>query len=146
MLGPTGAPLDAAEAGFDGALVSSRSFPAVAFHPRPKSKAGVNLLSGDKAKQPALAKEETAEGAHGYSVDGETKKVAPPREIISFIKPNLTVAMVDDFSAYNAKAVPDTVRRGRRGKEGASFAARVRPHPAPRTPRCCPTWTSTLPP
>jgi len=146
VMAPSGSPLDAADAGFDPALVVSRAFPAVAFLPRPKSKAGVNLLSGDKAKQPALAKEEEVEEEEGQEYGGGAglAKPKPPREIISFLKPNLTVAMVDDFSTYNAKAVPDHVRGGGCWRVERTRRRRGRP-PRPTAPLCrsCPTWTST---
>ena len=66
----------------------------VYFAPRPKKKEGVNLLSGEAAEwrpQEELAAEE-----------------GPP-EWISFFKPNVTITMVDDFTAYPADKVPEHV-------------------------------------
>ena len=37
---------------------------------------------------------------------------AAPRKIISYLKPNMTVAVVDDFQVYGAKAIPAQVRTG----------------------------------
>ena len=34
---------------------------------------------------------------------------AAPRKIISYLKPNMTVAIVDDFQVYGAKAIPPQV-------------------------------------
>lgn len=46
----------------------------------------------------------------GASKDKKKEKPSPPREIVSFFKPNLTVAMVDDFQAYAKGKIPEQVR------------------------------------
>lgn len=68
--------------------------------PRPKRKEGVNLLSGAEAEQDALAPEAPDDGA----------EEEVPREIISFFRPNITFAMVDDFTTYPQNAIPPHVR------------------------------------
>ena len=66
----------------------------VYFAPRPKRKEGTNLLSGEAAeKRP----EEEVPAAQG------------PPEWIGFFKPNVTITMVDDFTAHPADKVPDHV-------------------------------------
>lgn len=167
-MGDAGAPLDAGLAGYNASRVFGRALPAVAFHPRPKRRTGVKLLSGEEATQDPLAataaepeEEEEEEEAVAGGTYGETPaagaKPKRPREIISFLKPNLTVAVVDDFTVYNAKAVPDHVRcvcvggrsEGgliifcRLGSQPSRFWAHL-PHPNPS--RCAPCSTSTPPP
>lgn len=66
----------------------------VVYAPRPKRKEGVNLLSGEAAEK--RPEEELAAGE------------GPP-EWIGFYKPNVTITMVDDFTAYPADKVPDHV-------------------------------------
>lgn len=162
VVGLAGTPLDASLDGYNASKVFNRTFPAVAYHPRPKKKDGVSLLSsssssekeeeekGDKGaatkKSKASAvdnrpkKEEHEEeeeeddgvplvgggwGGSGSSSKGGKKRKAkggsskekpessssPPREIISFFKPNLTVAMVDDFQVYAKGKIPEQVRK-----------------------------------
>ena len=66
----------------------------VVYAPKPKKKEGINLLSGEAAeKRPA---EELA------SEEG-------PVPWISFLKPNVTITMVDDFSAHPAERIPEHV-------------------------------------
>ena len=56
--------------------------------PRPKVAEGVNLLSGknDAGEQKSQAEQAAA--------------AAAPREIINFLKPNISIALVDDRSEY----------------------------------------------
>ena len=56
--------------------------------PRPKVAQGVNLLSGknDAGEQRTQAEQAAA--------------AAAPREIINFLKPNISIAIVDDRSEY----------------------------------------------
>lgn len=65
--------------------------------PKQKSKQGINLLSGQDSTGVQSTHEEQAELA------------ATPREYISYLKPNLTIAVVDDFTKYPAKAIPQPV-------------------------------------
>lgn len=117
VMGDAGHPLDASLPGFNASRVFRRALPAVAFHPRPKRVTGVKLLSGEEPNQHPLSKVDAVEeeeeavvgGVYGETTTTTTKR---PREIISFLKPNLTVAMIDDFTVYNAKAVPDHVNMG----------------------------------
>ncbi len=65
--------------------------------PKQKSKQGINLLSGQDSTGAKSTHEEQAEQAAG------------PREYVSYLKPNLTIAMVDDFTKYPAKSIPQPV-------------------------------------
>lgn len=65
--------------------------------PRPKRRQGINLLSGAEAQQDALAAKTAADPAE-------------PAEIISLFVPNVTLAMVDDFTAYPSNSIPQHVR------------------------------------
>ena len=65
----------------------------VVYAPRPKRKEGVNLLSGEAAeKRP----------------DGELAADEGPAEWISFLKPNISINMVDDFTPHPADKVQTT--------------------------------------
>lgn len=66
--------------------------------PRPKRRQGINLLSGAEAQQDALAATAAPDPAE-------------PTEIISLFVPNVTFAMVDDFTAYPENSVPQHVRQ-----------------------------------
>lgn len=64
----------------------------IAYLPKPKNATGVNLLSGDKMEEPE-----------------PTEKVKPD-EIVSYIKPNATVQIVDHFFSYQKRsAIPAQV-------------------------------------
>jgi hypothetical protein len=67
----------------------------VKFAPRPKRKIGVNLLSGEAAERRPEQELAADEG---------------PAEWAAFLKPNITITMVDDFTSYPADKVPDHVR------------------------------------
>ena len=64
--------------------------------PRPKNKTGVNLLSTTQAEQVDARK-------------ADKEDAAKPAEYISFIKPYVSIALIDDATAYPANAVPDHV-------------------------------------
>ena len=64
--------------------------------PKARNKTGVNLLATTQAEQ-----EEAR-------VQGEVDK-AKPREYISYLKPAVSVALLDDATSYPANAVPDHV-------------------------------------
>ena len=65
--------------------------------PRPKNKTGVNLLSSP------------AEQADARIRDAEAAE--KPREVISYLKPYVSIALVDDATSYPAKAIPEHVSR-----------------------------------
>lgn len=61
--------------------------------PRPKVIAGVNLLSGKNEEGEARTQKE------------QSAEADKPREIISFLKPNLTITLVDDATVYERSAI-----------------------------------------
>uniref|UniRef100_A0A7S0RTS6 Cleft lip and palate transmembrane protein 1 n=1 Tax=Chlamydomonas leiostraca TaxID=1034604 RepID=A0A7S0RTS6_9CHLO len=85
----SGSTINPAEPDYDEDVVFGRAFNMISYRPRPKNATGVNLLSGD-----ALP---------------EKPKEAPPLEIISYLKPNLTIQVVDHFVTYARQAVPPQV-------------------------------------
>jgi hypothetical protein len=71
----------------------ARSARLNAWHPRRKAAEGKNLLSGKNSTDDAPMPE-------GVLAANATA------EVISYLRPNITITMVDDFSAYPAAAVP----------------------------------------
>ena len=69
----------------------------ITYLPKAKSKQGINLLSGQDSSGNQSTHAEQAELA------------AVPREYISYLKPNLTIAMVDDFTKYPKNGIPPPV-------------------------------------
>ena len=64
--------------------------------PRPKNKTGVNLLSSKEEQSEARARDQEA--------------AEKPTEIISYLKPAVSIALVDDATAYPSNAIPEHVR------------------------------------
>lgn len=64
--------------------------------PKPRNKTGVNLLATSQAEQEEARKQGL--------VDKEK-----PREYLSYLKPSVSIALLDDATAYPANAVPDHV-------------------------------------
>ena len=82
-------------------LVHLRCAAVNKYLPRPKVAQGVNLLSGknDAGEQRTQAEQAAA--------------AAAPREIINFLKPNISIAIVDDRSEYAVgQLVPQASRAG----------------------------------
>ena len=69
----------------------------ITYLPKAKSIQGINLLSGQDSSGNQSTHQEQAELA------------AVPREYISYLKPNLTIAMVDDFTKYQRTGIPPIV-------------------------------------
>ena len=65
--------------------------------PRPKNKTGVNLLATTQAEQEKAR-------------ESDKEEAAKPAEYINFIKPYISISLIDDATAYPANAVPDHVR------------------------------------
>ena len=65
--------------------------------PEKKTKQGINLLSGQDSKGLQTTHEEQAELAN------------VPRSYVSYLKPNMTVVLVDDFTKYPARGIPQPV-------------------------------------
>lgn len=64
--------------------------------PRPKNKTGVNLLATTQAEQEKAR-------------ETDKEEAAKPAEYINFIKPYISISLIDDATAYPANAVPDHV-------------------------------------
>ncbi|DBB17996.1 hypothetical protein WJX82_010310 [Trebouxia sp. C0006] len=93
----SGKPVDRKDPAFDPDSVAVKQFQLNTWMPKQKSKQGINLLSGQDSTGIKSTHEEQAEQAAG------------PREYVSYLKPNLTIAMVDDFSKYPAKSIPQPI-------------------------------------
>ncbi|KAF5833872.1 transmembrane protein [Dunaliella salina] len=85
----TGKTIDPDDPGYNEELVFGRTERLTVHLPRPKNTTGVNLLTSDV--QPVVP--ETG-----------------PREIVNFIKPNVTIQIVDHFVGYPKTQIPATVR------------------------------------
>mmetsp|Transcript_13857 Transcript_13857/g.24278 ORF Transcript_13857/g.24278 Transcript_13857/m.24278 type:complete len:620 (+) Transcript_13857:140-1999(+) len=83
-----GATINPDASDFNEDVVFGRPFNLITYLPRRKNTTGVKLLSGVQPLEKVVKKEEG------------------PREIISFIRPNLTIQAVDHFQVYPKNAVP----------------------------------------
>lgn len=81
---PPGASPDPADGFFDPALTFAKSQPLVLYLPKPKLDKGVNLLTG---------KNSTGDQANPEDVAAASNETV----VVSFLRPNVTLAMVDDF-------------------------------------------------
>ena len=156
LLAPAGTPLDPAAPGYDPTAVHARTWRANAHLPRPKNKTGVLLLDGGSKDGKAgggggaVATDTPGRSLAGFggatdsggadsaaAAADAAKAPQPPREVISYLKPNLTVALIDEFSAFPANAVPPHVSvcvGGESGREGRAWARRERGGGAQRQP------------
>lgn len=91
------APIDKSDPEYDENAVFGRVHMLNSYLPRPKNKTGVNLLKSN-ASEIASAAEAAA------------KLQDAPREIINFLKPNISIALVDHFNAYPKNGIPPMVR------------------------------------
>ncbi|KAL6752322.1 transmembrane protein [Haematococcus lacustris] len=93
VLAKAGETINPADPDYNEDLVFGRAFNLITYFARPRNETGVKLLSG----------ETFAEGV---------KKVRPdagPREIISFLKPNISIQVVDHFVTYPKKGIPQPI-------------------------------------
>jgi len=133
LLAPTGTPLDPSAPGYDAGAIHARTWRANVHLPRPKNKTGVLLLAAGGGKKGDAEASSTPgrvlagfDGGDGVAAADRASKLppAPPREIISYLKPNLTVALVDEFSAFPASGVPPHVSsHGKGGGRGVGCGA-----------------------
>jgi hypothetical protein len=70
----------------------------IAFYPRPRNTTGVSLLSGEPA--PLTAPASAPAGAGNDTTQ---------REIISYLKPNVSIQLVDHFVTYPRSQIPPNV-------------------------------------
>eukprot|EP00891_Asterochloris_glomerata_P007997 jgi/Astpho2/7997/fgenesh1_pm.00119_%23_6_t len=89
-----GSPTSPREQDFDPDTIFWKTHALTAYLPEMRNKTGVNLLSSKDDSGSVSTQEKQKELA------------AAPRRIISYLKPNMTVAVVDDFQVYGAKAIP----------------------------------------
>ena len=73
----------------------------VSFAKKAKEKAGMNLLEAAKATKAEAAQQ--VKDAEAVALENKD------RPIISYFKPNLTAAFVDDFTRYPVAAIPPPV-------------------------------------
>ncbi|KXZ49948.1 hypothetical protein GPECTOR_18g106 [Gonium pectorale] len=85
-----GEPLQPGEPGFDPTGVAYYPYQLNIHRPRPRNSTGVNLLSDNPADMPKVDKD-------------------APREILNFLRPNVTINMVDSFQAYNRRSIPPQI-------------------------------------
>lgn len=91
------APIDKSDPDYDEQAVFGRVHNLNQYMPKPKNKTGVNLLKSNSSAIAAASEEAKAlEGA--------------PREILNFIKPNITLSMVDHFSNLPKNGIPPPVK------------------------------------
>ncbi|KAK9822470.1 hypothetical protein WJX81_006087 [Elliptochloris bilobata] len=93
---PTGLPVDPSDPFYDPRVVFHKTSMLNAYLPRPRNKTGVNLLS--------------TEGEQRAAREQHALEAGRPREIISMLKPNVTIAMVEDFTVYPADKIPEHVK------------------------------------
>ncbi|EIE18938.1 cleft lip and palate transmembrane 1 [Coccomyxa subellipsoidea C-169] len=94
---PTGVAIDPTDPFYKNNTVFSKSAMLNRYLPRPKNKTGVNLLATTQAEQVDARK-------------ADKEEAAKPAEYISFIKPYVSIALIDDATAYPANAVPDHIK------------------------------------
>ncbi|KAK9865607.1 hypothetical protein WJX84_005001 [Apatococcus fuscideae] len=76
--------------------------PVVSFAKKAKEKAGMNLLEAAKATKAEAAQQ--VKDAEAVALENKD------RPIISYFKPNLTAAFVDDFTRYPVAAIPPPIQ------------------------------------
>lgn len=89
LFAQAGVPLTHQHPDFNEDLIFGSVHNLIAYYPRPKNATGVNLLSGD-----ALPKKPDSE------------EIEVQREYVGFLKPNITIQLVDHFQAYPQKNIP----------------------------------------
>ncbi|GAX82575.1 hypothetical protein CEUSTIGMA_g10001.t1 [Chlamydomonas eustigma] len=92
LFAKAGLPINPSDPDYDESMLFGNVHNLIGYYPRPKNSTGVKLLSGD-----ALPTKESEEKDLG------------PREIISFLKPNITVQLVDHYIRYPARNVPQQI-------------------------------------
>lgn len=80
----------------------------ILYHPERKVKTGINLLAPEERIMQswdlgANIRAKPKEGAEGSEED--EKADSSTKKIVSYFKPNTTIEIVDDFTAYNADQI-----------------------------------------
>ncbi|KAK9917974.1 hypothetical protein WJX75_000180 [Coccomyxa subellipsoidea] len=94
---PTGFAIDPTDSFYKNGTVFSKSTMLNTYLPRPKNKTGVNLLATTQAEQTDAR-------------EAEKEEAAKPAERINFIKPYISISLIDDATSYPANAVPDHIK------------------------------------
>ncbi|EFJ43770.1 hypothetical protein VOLCADRAFT_106719 [Volvox carteri f. nagariensis] len=87
VLARAGAPILFNELGYDPTDLAYYQFQLNTHRPRPRNSTGVNLLSDNPVDAPKVEKD-------------------VPREIINFLRPNITLQLVDHYQAYDKSRIP----------------------------------------
>ncbi|KAG2428128.1 hypothetical protein HXX76_011808 [Chlamydomonas incerta] len=90
VLARAGDPVAPDDPAYDPAAVAYYTYQLNAYRPKPRNSTGVNLLSENPLDVPKVDPKE-------------------PREIMNFIRPNITLQLVDHFQSYSRKAVPPQI-------------------------------------
>ncbi|CAI5980682.1 unnamed protein product [Closterium sp. NIES-65] len=99
----------------------SKTHPLVAYYPRPKVDTRKRLLGGgsdanDTAGEPPPP---SSKAAADSEEKGDATAVVPEEvEWIGFWKPNLTISLIDDFTAYPRTAIPEIFHKHMTFDEG----------------------------
>ncbi|CAL8463959.1 g3494 [Coccomyxa elongata] len=94
---PTGFAIDPADSFYKEGTVFSKMTMLNTYLPRPKNKTGVNLLATTQAEQEKAR-------------ETDKQEAAKPAEYINFIKPYISISLIDDATSYPANAVPDHIK------------------------------------
>ncbi|KAG2454215.1 hypothetical protein HYH02_001249 [Chlamydomonas schloesseri] len=90
VLTRAGDPVAPDDPAYDPSAVAYYTYQLNAHRPKPRNTTGVNLLSDNPVDVPKVDPKE-------------------PREIVNFIRPNITLQLVDHFQSYNRKAIPPQI-------------------------------------
>jgi len=102
---PPGASPSAAEDDFDPSATFGRTSPLNIYLKKPKSKEGVHLLGGKNATT-TIDGEASGEDNVIKEDDKEEEDEDTQRPILSYLKPNITLTMVDDFGTIPSPIPP----------------------------------------
>ncbi|KFM27526.1 Cleft lip and palate transmembrane protein 1 [Auxenochlorella protothecoides] len=89
---PSGASPDPADGFHDAALTFAKSQPLNVYLKKPRAGTGINLLTGKNSTGNEAAPEDVHTGNDTV--------------IVSFLRPNVTIAVVDDFKKYQLRQIP----------------------------------------
>ncbi|GJP48434.1 hypothetical protein CLOM_g7718 [Closterium sp. NIES-68] len=93
---------------YDQSSTFSKTHPLVAYYPRPKVDTRKRLLGGGSdANDTAGEPPPPSPKAEAGSEKGDAPAIPEEVEWIGFWKPNLTISLIDDFTAYPRTAIPE---------------------------------------
>lgn len=100
VLAKAGEPLQPDEPGYDPLALAYYSHPLNSFRQRPRNTTGVKLLSENPLDHPPEDKD-------------------APREVLNYIKPNVTIQVVDYFAAHSRRNIPQQISDHMRPQPGS---------------------------